>query len=124
VAIGDNFAYPHDYEKSGEPKKDRPNRQCLGEQHRTARIAARRALVSLPGGVSGCSGRGDRGADRSVARRTGRRRCGHFRRHDDKWLVAVFARWIMSVARREPYPAHGAFLPSYRPVEIIDLKFG
>jgi cytochrome c len=47
--------------------------------------------------------------------------------YEDKWLVADLSRgWIMAISMKEngDYQSMEHFLPSYQPIEPIDMKFG
>ena len=135
--IGDNFAYPvYDYDKSeAGPKKDpaKPINTSVNNTGLRELPPAVPAVVYYPYGVSELFpevGTGSRCAiggpvyraqDRPKALRP------FPAYYEGKWLVADFSRgWIMSVALDVDgrYQRMERFLQSYRPVEIIDLKFG
>ena len=135
--IGDNFAYPiYDYEKSeAGPKKDpaKPINTSVNNTGLRELPPAVPAVVYYPYGVSelfpdvgtgsrcAIGGPVYRGQDRPKAERP------FPAYYEGKWLVADFSRgWIMSIAldAEGRYQNMERFLPSYRPVEIIDLKFG
>jgi cytochrome c len=135
--IGDNFAYPvYDYDKSeAGPKKDpaKPVNTSVNNTGLRELPPAVPAVVYYPYGVSELFpdvGTGSRCAiggpvyraqDRPKALRP------FPAYYEGKWLAADFSRgWIMSVALDADgrYQRMERFLPSYRPVEIIDLKFG
>ena len=47
--------------------------------------------------------------------------------YEDKWLAADLSRgWIMAISMKEngDYKSMEKFLPSYQPIEPIDIKFG
>jgi cytochrome c len=135
--IGDNFAYPiYDYDKSeAGPKKDpaTPTNTSVNNTGLRDLPPAMPAMVYYPYGVSELFplvGTGSRCAiggpvyraqDRPKAQRP------FPAYYDGKWLAADFSRgWIMSIGldADSRYQSMERFLPSYRPVEIIDLKFG
>ncbi len=135
--IGDNFAYPiFNYETSeAGPKKDpaRPTNTSVNNTGRRDLPPAVPAVVYYPYGVTeefpevGSGSRCAIGGPvyRRVDRPNATRSFPDY--YEGKWLAADFSRgWIMSIALDEAgrYRSMERFLPGYRPVEIIDLKFG
>jgi cytochrome c len=134
---GDNFAYPlWDYESSqGRPKRD-PARPVNASPNNTGLRElppAQPAMIYYPYGVSDVFpevGTGSRCAiGGPIYRRQDRPNAArpfpdYF---EGKWLAADLSRnWIMTIAMDENgrYRSMERFLPAYRPVEIIDMKFG
>ena len=135
--IGPNLAYPtYDYDKSeAGPKKDpaKPVNASVNNTGLRELPPAQPAIVYYPYGVSDVFplvGTGSRCAiggpiyhrqDRPAATRP------FPDYYEGKWLAADLSRgWIMSITLKagSAYQSMERFLPSYRPVEIIDLKFG
>ncbi len=135
--IGDNFAYPvYDYDTSESgPKKDpkKPVNASVNNTGLKELPPAEPAMVYYPYGVSerfpdvgtgsrcAIGGPVYRRADRPSALRP------FPDYYEGKWLVADFSRgWIMSIALdgNGRYQSMERFLPGYRPVEILDVKFG
>ena len=135
--IGENRAYPYyDFFKGQplEPKDPaKPTNTSVNNTGLRELPPAEPAFISYPYGVSekfpelGSGGRSATGGP--IYRRADF--VGAPRAFPDyyegKWLAADLSRgWIMAIAMDEngDYRAMERFVPSYRPSEIIDLKFG
>ena len=135
--VGDNFAYPYyDYVKDEpqapkDPKK--PMNLSVNNTGIEALPPAQPAFIYYPYGVSeafpevGSGGRSATGGPvfRSADFKGAPRAFPAY--YDGTWFAADLSRgWIMAIDIDDQgnYQSMGRFVPSYRPSEIIDLKFG
>ncbi len=135
--IGENLAYPYfDYVKNapGAPKDAaKPINTSVNNTGLRELPAAQPAFIAYPYGLSekypevGSGGRSATGgpiyrrADFANAARP------FPEYYEGKWLAADLSRgWIMAIAMDDKgmYQGMERFLPSYRPSEVIDIKFG
>jgi cytochrome c len=135
--IGENRAYPYyDFFKDqpGAPKESgKPVNTSVNNTGIRELPPAQPAFISYPYGVSekfpdlGSGGRSATGGPiyRRADFTTAPRAFPDY--YDGQWLAADLSRgWIMAIAMDENsnYKSMEQFLPSYRPSEVIDLKFG
>lgn len=135
--IGDNVAYPHyDYTNNTVHEGNNPDNPVNNSVNNTGLKnlpPAQPAFISYPYGSSDkfpIVGAGARCAvggpifhtdDFSKATRT------FPAYYEGKWLATDLSRgWIMSISMKEngDYKSMERFLPSYQPIEPIDMKFG
>lgn len=135
--IGDNFGYPmYNYlNDSVSPPQDpeHPHNHSVNNTGLTDLPPAQPAFISYPYGISDKFpevGTGSRcavgGPVYHADNFTGAKR-PFPAYYEGKWLAADLSRgWIMSISMKEngDYAGMERFLPSYQPIEPIDMKFG
>ena len=135
--VGENHAFPvYDYEAdiAREPKDPaKPTNTSVNNTGLTELPQAQPAFISYPYGVSerfpevGTGGRSATGGPiyhRSDFDNPARPFPAYY---EGKWLAADLARgWIMAITLDEnsDYVSMERFVPSYKPAEMIDIKFG
>ncbi len=135
--IGENRGYPYyDYVHDtvlAENNPDRPRNNSVNNTGLNELPPAQPAFISYPYRMSEKFPQTGSGARCAVGgpvyrysdfRKVTRPFPGYF---DGKWIAADLSRgWVMSISMKEngDYDSMERFMPSYQPVEPIDLKFG